>query len=191
MSAPGRFPARPLLIALTLWAALQAATGWLLATYFRPTPDEALVSLYEVQYLVRGGAFVRAVHHYGASVIVVATLAYLSAVAWQGGYARAWRVGWWSALAAAAALLGLGFTGYLLPWDSASYWKMRVGTELFGLVPGLGPMLLTLLRGGPGYGAATLQRFFVVHTMVLPVVATGGVAWHWYASRRVGDTPEA
>ncbi len=181
MSEARRFPARPLLIALSAWVALQAATGWLLATYFRPTPDEALVSLYEVHHLVRGGAFLRSVHHHGASIIVVATLAYLAAGVWLGGYARESRFGWWSALALAAGVLGLGFTGYLLPWDQEAYWRMRVGTELFGLVPVVGDDLLALLRGGPTYGAATLRRYFVLHAMVLPVLAAGGFAWHWHA----------
>lgn len=184
MTREPRFPARPLLLALTVWLLVQAGTGWLLAVYFRPTPEEALASLYEVQYLVRGGAFVRAVHHYGASVLVAAVFAYVIAGLWQGGYARVHRRGWWSALAAAGAVLGLGFTGYLLPWDDRSYWAVRVTTELFGLVPLVGETVLRLLRGGPVYGASTLRRFYVLHTMVLPVAAAGALAWHWHASRR-------
>lgn len=185
-----RFPAQPLLIALTVWVGLQAGTGWLLASYFRPTPAQARASLYEMQYLVRGGALVRALHHHGGSIVVVATLSYLVAVLWRGGYARRWRAGWWSALGAAGALLGLGFTGYLLPWDNTAYWRLRVGTELFGLLPVIGPGLVTLLRGGSAYGAATLQRMFVLHVMLLPVAAATGLVWHWHATRGARPTDE-
>jgi cytochrome b6 len=66
-------------------------------------------------------------------------------------------------------LLGFGFTGYLLPWNVLAYFATKVGTEITGSVPIVGPIMSTVLRGGPDVGEATLSRFFWLHTAILPL----------------------
>jgi len=191
MKAPEAFPGRAILVALTVWLLVQAGTGWLLAAYFRPQPDEALASLHEVQYLVNGGAMVRSMHHYGASLLVSAAFLYVGYLLLRGGYAWRFLFAWWSALLLVACIGALGFTGYLLPWDNHAYWSMHVGVELTGLLPIIGDALATLLRGGKEYGPDTLRRLFTLHAMVLPTFVAAVLLWHWHVpAAPVAETPE-
>ena len=68
--------------------------------------------------------------------------------------------------------LGFGFTGYLLPWDEKAYWATVVGTNIAGSVPLVGDWILRVLRGGVDLGALTLNRFYAMHVMLLPMAAT-------------------
>jgi hypothetical protein len=84
--------------------------------------------------------------------------------------------------------LGLGLTGYLLPWDQKGYGATKVATALMGLVPGVGPSLQKLVVGGTEYGNHTLTRFFALHAGLLPALMVGAVAAHVALFRRHGIT---
>ena len=77
-----------------------------------------------------------------------------------------------------AVTLGFGFTGYLLPWDQRAYWATTVGSESAGAVPVIGQYLLLMLRGSQDVSAATLSRFYGVHTLLLPLTLGGMLAIH-------------
>jgi quinol-cytochrome oxidoreductase complex cytochrome b subunit len=64
--------------------------------------------------------------------------------------------------------IGMGFTGYLLPWNQRAYWATTVGTQIAGTVPFVGEFILKALRGGPDLSALTLQRFFSAHIWIIP-----------------------
>jgi quinol-cytochrome oxidoreductase complex cytochrome b subunit len=81
--------------------------------------------------------------------------------------------------------LGMGFTGYLLPWDQKAYWATTVGTQIAGTVPLIGEFVLKALRGGANLSALTLQRFFAAHIWVLPALA-GLIGVHLYLIIRHG-----
>jgi ubiquinol-cytochrome c reductase cytochrome b subunit len=77
-------------------------------------------------------------------------------------------------------VIGLGFTGYLLPWDQKAYWATTVGTSMAGTVPFLGATILRIIRGGTDVGAVTLARFYGVHILLLPGLFIGTVIVHLY-----------
>lgn len=82
--------------------------------------------------------------------------------------------------------LGMGFTGYLLPWNQRSYWATTVGTEIAGTVPWLGDFLLRVLRGGTDLSALTLSRFFSMHIWIIPAIIIATVSTHLYLVIRLG-----
>jgi cytochrome b6 len=82
--------------------------------------------------------------------------------------------------------MGFGFTGYLLPWNELSYFATKVGTEITGAVPVMGPFLGRLLRGGDDVTGATLTRFYGIHVAILPTAATALVGLHLYLVQRHG-----
>src|SRR5512141_586668 len=86
------------------------------------------------------------------------------------------------------ATLGMGFTGYLLPWNQRAYWATTVGTQIAGSVPFIGDFILKVLRGGTDLSALTLQRFFSAHIWMLPAGLAGLIGTHLYLIIRHGES---
>ena len=84
-------------------------------------------------------------------------------------------------------MLGMSFTGYLLPWDEKAYFATAVGTNLIAEVPLVGSTLQRLVRGGNQMGTLTLSRFYVLHVMVLPALILGFIAAHVFFFRKAGS----
>jgi quinol-cytochrome oxidoreductase complex cytochrome b subunit len=86
------------------------------------------------------------------------------------------------------ATLGMGFTGYLLPWHQRAYWATTVGTEIAGSVPFIGEFILKTLRGGTDLSALTLQRFFSAHIWIIPATLAALIGVHLYLIIRHGES---
>jgi cytochrome b6 len=82
--------------------------------------------------------------------------------------------------------LGFGFTGYLLPWNELAYFATKVGTEVTGVLPGVGPFLRRLLRGGDEVTGATLTRFYGIHVAVLPALTVLLLGLHLFLVQKHG-----
>lgn len=165
---------------------VQVVTGIALALYYAPTPDHAWDSVRFVTTTVRGGAFVRGLHHWGASIVVVAALVHLVRVVFFGSYRKPRELNWIVGLLLLQVILAFGLTGYLLPWDQRAYWATVVTINISQLTPGMGEAVGAILRGGPEIGALTLTRWYAAHVLVLPVALATLVAVHLYLMRRHG-----
>jgi len=172
---------------LTLTAlAIQLVTGILLATAYAPTPDHARESVWWIEHRLPAGSLVRGLHSWGASAAVLFAALHLARVLYHGAYKRPRQENWWIGLAAFAAILGLAFTGYLLPWDQKGYWATVVGLKIAAQPPLVGRAAERLLAGGSGVGAVTLSRFATLHEIVLPLGLVALVAVHFILLRRHG-----
>jgi ubiquinol-cytochrome c reductase cytochrome b subunit len=169
--------------------ALQVVTGILLATNYAPSVETAWPSVRFIQEDVQLGAFVRAVHHWGSSAMVVLLLVHIIQVFVWGAYKRPRELTWMVGVLLLVCTLGLAFTGYLLPWDQKAYWATKVGLGIASTVPWIGDGLRTLLQGGPEMGNLTLTRFFSVHVFILPGLLILLAVVHLYLFRRHGVTP--
>lgn len=169
----------------------QLLTGIALAADYAPTVDAAHASVRRIMDPEQApfGAIVRALHHHGASFLVVLLAAHLLQVAWTGAYRRPREANWLTGLALGGVLLAFAFTGYLLPWDQTAYYATRVGLNITASTPGAGPQIAALLQGGPVMGNLTLTRFYVIHVVVLPAVLIALFAVHVALFRRRGVTP--
>jgi ubiquinol-cytochrome c reductase cytochrome b subunit len=165
---------------------LQAITGMFLAVYYAPTPDHAYDSIQFIEGQVTFGAFVRGLHHWGASAMVVAIGLHMLQTFLYGAYKPPREVMWMVGIVLFLVTLGFAFTGYLLPWDQNAYWATQVGINMVGTIPLIGDFLVRVLRGGQTLGALTLSRFFAVHVLFLPALLLFGVLLHLFILRRVG-----
>ncbi len=165
---------------------LQAVTGMFLAIYYAPTPDHAYDSVQYIENQVSFGWFVRGLHHWGASGMVVAVGLHMLQVFLYGAYKPPREMMWMVGMVLFLIVMGFAFTGYLLPWDQTAYWATQVGINMVGTVPFVGEFLVKVLRGGETLGALTLSRFFAVHVLFLPALILLGIMLHLFILRRVG-----
>lgn len=165
---------------------LQATTGMFLALYYVASPDSAYDTVQFIEHEVQFGWFVRGVHHWGASAVMVAIGLHLLQVYLYGAYKRPRELMWMVGVGLLLIMMAFGFTGYLLPWDQNAYWATQVGTNMVASVPFVGDFLVRVLRGGDVLGALTLSRFFAIHTLFLPTMIVCGIVLHLFILRRVG-----
>jgi ubiquinol-cytochrome c reductase cytochrome b subunit len=164
----------------------QVVTGVFLAMYYVPSADHAHTTVAYVTKEVSGGSFLRSIHAYGSSAIVIVLLLHLIQTFFYGSYKGRRELVWVAGCALLALMLGMAFTGYLLPWDQKAYFATTVGTNILSEVPWVGNGLKRLLRGGTEMGTLTLSRFFVLHVFLLPACIFAFVAMHVYAFRKAG-----
>jgi ubiquinol-cytochrome c reductase cytochrome b subunit len=165
---------------------LQAITGMFLAIYYAPTPDHAYDSIRFIETEVTFGAFVRGLHHWGASAMVVAIGLHMLQAFLYGAYKPPREVMWMVGVILFLIVMAFAFTGYLLPWDQTAYWATQVGLNMVGTVPLVGDFLMKVFRGGDVLGALTLSRFFAVHVLFLPAILATLITLHLFILRRVG-----
>lgn len=171
----------------------QAVTGILLTIYYVPTPDHAYDSVQYITTQVAAGWLIRGLHHWGASALVVMVFLHMLRVIFFGSYKFPREVTWFSGVFLLLVVIGFGFTGYLLPWDEKAYWATTVGTQIAGLAPGVGNVLMKIMRGGEELTAMTLVRFFGIHIWVLPAALLSLVGLHLYLviKHGISTTPKA
>ncbi len=173
----------------TLFVAInQAVTGILLTLYYVPTPDHAYDSVVYITTQLPFGWFIRGLHHWGASAMVILTVLHLLRVFYFGAYKYPREATWITGVILLLVVIGFGFTGYLLPWDQKSFWATTVGTQIAGLAPFAGDWILRIARGGRDISAVTLARFFGTHIWVLPATLAALIGIHLYLVIRIGIT---
>jgi quinol-cytochrome oxidoreductase complex cytochrome b subunit len=171
----------------TLFVAVnQIVTGILLTFYYVPTPDHAYDSIQYITFQVPAGWYIRGLHHWGASAMVVLTVLHMLRVILYGAYKYPRELTWLTGVVLLLVVIGFGFTGYLLPWDQKAYWATTVGTRIAGTPPLIGDWILRIMRGGSELSAVTLARFFGVHIWVLPAALLALVGFHLYLIIRIG-----
>ncbi|MDH5804026.1 MAG: cytochrome bc complex cytochrome b subunit [Gemmatimonadota bacterium] len=147
---------------------LQVGTGILLLFYYRPSAEEAYESVQFLMAEVEFGWLIRSIHGWGANLMVLTVFVHLFSVLLLKAYRKPRELTWITGVMLFGIALGLGFTGYLLPWNELAFFATRVGTEIPGILPVVGPFIRELLRGGADVTGATLTRFYALHVSVLP-----------------------
>src|ERR1700682_4879921 len=164
----------------------QVITGVFLALYYVPSADHAHTTVAYITKAVTAGSFLRSLHAYGASAMVIVLLLHLSQTYIYGAYKGPREILWVSGCVLFALVLGIAFTGYLLPWDQRAYFATAVGTNAASEVPWFGEALKRMLRGGTEMGTLTISRFFVAHVFLIPACIFALVASHILLFRKAG-----
>jgi ubiquinol-cytochrome c reductase cytochrome b subunit len=149
---------------------IQILTGIGLAMVYVPSADKAYDSLLYLDYQETLGWFLRALHYYAGSGMVVLVLAHMTQVFLHGAYKYPRELTWVVGVFLLLCTLGMFFTGQVLRWDPDAYWGLAVGASMTGRVPIAGPWLVRMLLGGAVIGGDSLSRFFTLHVFVIPAV---------------------
>jgi cytochrome b6 len=157
---------------------VQVVTGILLMLYYRPAPDGAFESVEFLMTTVSFGWLLRSIHSWSANLMIFFAFVHLASVFFMKAYRRPRELTWITGCIALFLALGFGFSGYLLPWNQLSFFATRVGTDIAGVVPGVGPWFLRFLRGGDRITGGTLSRFYGWHVAILPAIMTFVLGFH-------------
>ena len=172
----------------TLFAFLsQAVTGVFLAMYYRP---DATGGAYEsIRYITDQaflGQFVRGMHKWGSSVMVILIFLHMARTFFFGAYKYPRELTWVIGVTLLILVMAMSFTGYLLPFDQRAYWASVVGVNINGTGPFIGPYLSDFLRAGPDFGATTLSRFYSIHMLLIPGLIVALIGAHLYLITKLG-----
>ena len=166
---------------------IQIVSGIFLTMNYKP---DAALAFGSVEYIMRdvpGGWLIRYIHSTGASMLFIAVYLHMFRALLYGSYKKPRELVWIFGVIIYLCLMGAGFTGYLLPWGQMSYWGAQVIVNLFSSVPFIGPDLSIWIRGDYVISDATLNRFFALHVIAIPLVLIGLVAAHILALHDVGS----
>jgi len=165
---------------------IQVLTGILLLLYYRPGATEAFESVQYIMTQVQFGWLVRSIHSWSANLMIFTAFAHMFSVLFLKAYRKPRELTWLTGMVLLFLVLGFGFSGYLLPWNTLAFFATKVGTEITGQVPLVGKPLMVFLRGGEDVTGATLTRFFGFHVAVLPGLATLLIGVHLLLVQRFG-----
>jgi len=166
---------------------IQILSGIFLTMNYKP---DAALAFGSVEYIMRdvpGGWLIRYIHSTGASMFFIVVYLHMFRALLYGSYKKPRELVWIFGVIIYLSLMAEAFFGYLLPWGQMSYWGAQVIVNLFSSVPFIGPDLSILIRGDYVVSDATLNRFFALHVIAVPLVLIGLVAAHILALHDVGS----
>ena len=149
--------------------AIQIVSGIFLTMNYKP---DAALAFGSVEYIMRdvpGGWVIRYIHSTGASAFFVVVYLHMFRGLLYGSYKQPRELIWIFGVLIYLTLMAEAFMGYLLPWGQMSYWGAQVIVNLFGTIPFIGPDLAIWIRGDYVVGDATLNRFFALHVIAIPL----------------------
>ncbi len=166
---------------------LQLLTGiWLTMSYV-PSGAGAFESVEYIMRDVEFGWLIRYLHSTGASAFFLVVYLHMYRGMMYGSYQKPRELIWLIGMAIFVALMAEGFFGYLLPWGNMSYWAAQVIVSLFGAIPVVGPDLMEWIRGDFLVSNITLNRFFALHVVAVPLILVALVFLHIVALHHVGS----
>ena len=165
----------------------QLLSGLWLTMFYTPTAAEAFNSIEYIMRDVNYGWLLRYLHSTGASAFFIVLYVHIFRGLLYGSYQRPRELVWLLGMALFILLIAEAFFGYLLPWGQMSYWGAQVITSLFSAIPYVGDALVTWIRGDYTVGNATLQRFFSLHVIGVPLLVLLFVFLHLVALHTVGS----
>jgi cytochrome b6 len=172
-------------ISFLLFAVL-TVTGILLMFYYHPAVPQAYRDMKDLRFVVSNGLFLRNLHRFAAHLMVIAVFWHMFHVFYRGGYKPPHEFNWMVGVVLLLLTLFLSYTGYLLPWDQLAFWAITVGSNIIRAMPFFGDKIRFLVLGGNVVGENALLRFYVLHVVVLPLIAGVFIAIHFWRVQKDG-----
>ncbi len=165
---------------------LQVLTGIMLLLYYIPSIDSAHESINFIMSQVKFGWLIRSVHSWSANILIGVIFIHMFSSFFMKAYRPPRELTWITGFFLLLIFMFFGFSGYLLPWNSLSLSATRVGADIAGTLPLIGPQIKSFLLGGSEVTGATISRFFWLHVAVLPLVTAVFLGIHVFLVQILG-----
>ena len=149
---------------------LQIVTGLLLCVYYSPSTLTAYESVDFITNDLPYGWYIRGLHKWGATFFIASIILHQMRVYFTGAYRKPREINWMIGMCLLLCSTVLGFTGYSLVYEQLSFWGATVGANITDSIPFVGIAVKRMLLGGDSYNAHTINRFFILHGAILPIV---------------------
>ena len=166
---------------------IQLLTGIFLTMNYKPSAADAFASVEYIMRDVEWGWLIRYMHSTGASFFFIVVYLHMFRAMLYGSYKKPRELIWIIGMLIFFVLMAEAFAGYLLPWGQMSYWGAQVIISLFGAIPGIGEAIVEFIRGDYSISDITLNRFFALHVILLPLLLIGLIFVHIVALHHVGS----
>jgi ubiquinol-cytochrome c reductase cytochrome b subunit len=166
---------------------IQLITGIFLTMNYKPSAEDAFASVEYIMRDVEWGWLIRYLHSTGASAFFLVVYLHMFRAMLYGSYKKPRELLWLIGMVIYVALMAEAFMGYLLPWGQMSYWGAQVIISLFGAVPVIGESLVEWIRGDYNISDITLNRFFALHVIAVPLALVMLVVMHILALHETGS----
>ncbi|MEK7989802.1 MAG: cytochrome bc complex cytochrome b subunit [Thiotrichaceae bacterium] len=170
-----------------LMLVVQIVSGIFLTMNYKPGAETAFASVEYIMRDVNWGWLIRYMHSTGASFFFIVVYLHMFRGLLYGSYRAPRELVWILGMLIYFALMAEAFMGYLLPWGQMSYWGAQVIISLFGAIPYIGDHITLWIRGDFVVSDATLNRFFALHVIAVPIALLGLVVVHIFALHDVGS----
>ena len=167
---------------------IQLLSGIFLTMNYKPSSAEAFASVEYIMRDVEWGWLIRYMHSTGASFFFIVVYLHMFRAMLYGSYKKPRELLWIIGMMIFFVLFAEAFSGYLLPWGQMSYWGAQVIISLFGAIPVVGDGIVEFIRGDYSISDITLNRFFALHVIALPLALIGLVFVHIVALHEVGSS---
>jgi ubiquinol-cytochrome c reductase cytochrome b subunit len=168
---------------------LETITGIILMIYYIPSVHQAYDTMLQIMGDVPLGLLMRNLHRLGGHFMVGVVFVHMIRTYVTASYKAPRQFAWFTGVMLLLATLVLSFSGYLLPWDQLAYWAVTIGSSMADSAPLVGNATNMIVRGAPDIGQGTLIRFYLLHVLLLPVVALIVISIHYYAVRKQEISP--
>ncbi len=161
-------------------------TGIILGFYYIPDgtgpnealPSDAYRSMEVIMTEVTFGYIFRALHHWGAHMMIATVFLHMMRVYFVGAYKNPRELNWLLGVTLLLVTLFFGYSGYLLPWDQLAYWAGTIGLGMAQAIPVIGDIMGNMVFGGPELSGATIIRMYYLHVFVLPLIGGALMVLH-------------
>ena len=171
----------------TVVLVMQIVTGIFLTMNYKPAAADAFASVEYIMRDVEWGWLIRYMHSTGASFFFIIVYLHMFRGLLYGSFRKPRELIWIIGMMIFFVLFASAFSGYLLPWGQMSYWGAQVIISLFGAIPGIGEAIVEIIRGDYSISDITLNRFFALHVIALPLALIVLVFLHIVALHHVGS----
>ncbi|HEY5564671.1 MAG TPA: cytochrome b N-terminal domain-containing protein [Rhodothermia bacterium] len=165
---------------------IMVSSGILLLMYYQPGTESSYESVRFIMTKVKFGWLFRSIHHWSANLMILFAVLHMLSTLFTRAYRKPRELTWVTGFILLCLALGLGFSGYLLPWDELAFFATKVGTDIAGAVPLIGEPVKEFLRAGSDVTGATLTRFYAFHVALLPAIFTVFLTLHLAFVQRQG-----
>lgn len=162
---------------------LLIVSGLLLMLYYQPSTERAFESILFMESAVSGGAYLRSLHRLASHLFLILIFLHTLRVLLTGAYRKPRELNWIIGFTLLCLAIFEAYTGYLLPLDQLALWSTQIGMELIKTTPWGNFIRLVLVPDGVGQ-PMSLLRFYVLHTVVIPVVVLLLCFLHFYRIRQ-------